>query len=99
MARTESVQSGGIVFGEWKLFPVDDRNWELCALRDHAWRPLGRFYQFNTFDLALRYAADCELKAKAHDAVMSLEDAIGEYHAIVDALKADVLAALDGGAA
>lgn len=98
MARTESVQKGGIVFGKWKLNPMDSRNWELCELRDGTWRPLGRFYQFNTFDLALRYAADRELKDGCHGTVMALEDAIGQYHAIVDVLKADVLAALGGGA-
>lgn len=97
MARTESVQRGGIVFGRWKLNPMDSRNWELCEQRDGKWRPLGRFYQFNTFDLALQYAADCELKAKAHGRQMEIEDALHQYRAIVDALKADVLAALGGG--
>lgn len=97
MARTESVQRGGIVFGRWKLNPMDSRNWELCELRDGKWRPLGRFYQFNTFDLALQYAADCELKAKAHGRQMEIEDALHQYRAIVDVMKADVLAALGGG--
>lgn len=97
MARTESVQRGGIVFGRWKLNPMDSRNWELCELRDGKWRPLGRFYQFNTFDLALQYAADCELKAKAHGRQMEIEDALHQYRAVVDVMKADVLAALGGG--
>lgn len=107
MAKQVSVQEGGITFGDWKLFPVDARNWELC--HRHAtggsgsdagvvkWHRLGRFYQFNTFDLALQYAADCELKAKAHGRQMEIEDALHQYRAIVDALKADVLAALGGG--
>ena len=98
MARTESVQSAGIVFGRWKLNPMDARNWELCELRDGKWRPLGRFYQYNSFDLALRYAADCELKDEVHGRVMELGDALHEYAKIVDALKSDVLAALDGDA-
>lgn len=98
MARTENVQHGGIVFGRWKLNPMDARNWELCELRDGKWRPLGRFYQFNTFDLALQYAADCELKAKAHGRQMEIEDALYQYRAIVDGMKADVLAALGGDA-
>lgn len=99
MARTESVQSAGIVFGRWKLNPMDARNWELCELRDGKWRPLGRFYQYNSFDLALRYAADRELKAEAHGRVMELQDALHEYRSITDALVADVARALEGGAA
>ena len=109
---SENGTSGGITFGDWKLVPVDSRNWELChrhAVSDTPtarragtvgvvkWNRLGRFYQFNTFDLALQYAADCELKAKAHGRQMEIEDALHQYRAVVDALKADVLAALGGG--
>ena len=107
MAKQVSVQEGGIAFGDWKLFPVDARNWELCHRHANTrgdnkgvvqWNRLGRFYQFNTFDLALQYAADCELKAKAHGRQMEIEDALHQYRAIVDALKADVLDALGGDA-
>lgn len=98
MARTESVQSGGIAFGRWKPRPLDDRNWELCERRDGKWRPMGRYYQYNTFPLAIQYAADCALKEKAHGEQMALQDALHEYAKIVDALKSDVLAALDGDA-
>jgi len=90
MARKESVQSGGIVFGDWKLMPVDSRNWELCKLGESCWRPLGRFYQFNTFDLALQYAADCEMKNECHDREMELADAIAAYRTIVAVLRDDV---------
>lgn len=108
MAKQISVQEGGIVFGEWKLFPVDARNWELCHRHANTrgdnvgvvqWNRLGRFYQYGTFPLAIQYAADCELKDKCHGTVMELRDALREFDRIVDALKADVLAALDGGAA
>lgn len=97
---------GGIRFGDWMLVGVDERNWELCHRHvakatgrnkggtEAAWHRLGRFYSFNTVHLAIQYAADCELKAKARDAAMELADALGEYRAIVDALKADVLAAV-----
>lgn len=98
MARTENVQHGGIVFGKWKLFPVDERNWELCERRDRAWRPRGRFYQYGTFPLAIQYAADCALKDKAYGEQMELLDALHEYDRIVDGMKADVLAALGGDA-
>lgn len=99
MARTESVQSGGIAFGRWKLHPLDDRNWELCERRDGKWRPMGRYYQYNTFPLAIQYAADCALKEKAHGEQMSLQDALHEYETITTALVADVARALEGGAA
>ena len=96
---SDNENNDGIVFGDWKLFPVDARNWELCHRHANTrgdnkgvvqWNRLGRFYQFNTFDLALQYAADCELKAKAHGRQMEIEDALHQYRAIVDALKADV---------
>ena len=106
MAKHVSVQEGGIVFGDWKLFPVDPRNWELCHRHETGgtgadagvtkWHRLGRFYQFNTFDLALQYAADEELKGKAYGTAMELKDAIGQYRTIVTMLKADVIAAVRG---
>ena len=109
MAKTRDIQSEGVVFGDWKLIPLDSRNWELCHRHEVPdsertrkagtagvvkWHRLGRFYSFNTFHLAVQYAADVELKAKAHGAVMELEDALHEYGRIVESLKADVIAAL-----
>jgi hypothetical protein len=103
--KTKSVQEGGIVFGDWKLFPVDSRNWELCHRHANTrgeskgtvqWNRLGRFYQFNTFDLALQYAADEELKGKAYGTAMELKDAIAEYRTIIAMLKADVIVAVRG---
>jgi hypothetical protein len=109
--KTKSVQEGGITFGDWKLMPVDSRNWELChrhAVSDTPtarragtvgivqWNRLGRFYQFNTFDLALQYAADEELKGKAYGTAMELKDAIAEYRTIIAMLKADVIVAVRG---
>lgn len=107
-SKTKSVQEGGIAFGDWKLFPVDDRNWELC--HRHAtggsgsgagvvkWHRTGRFYQYGTFPLAIQYAADRALKDGAHGEHMELLDALHEFDRIVDGMKADVLAALGGGA-
>lgn len=99
--KTKSVQDGGIVFGNWKLFPVDSHNWELCHRHENTrgnvgvvqWNRLGRFYQYNTFALAIQYAADCELKDKAYDRQMELMDALHEYRAIVDGMQRDVIAA------
>lgn len=102
---SKSVQEGGITFGDWKLFPVDSRNWELCHRHANTrgeskgtvqWNRLGRFYQFNTFDLALQYAADEELKGKAYGTAMELKDAIAEYRTIIAMLKADVITAVRG---
>ena len=104
----DNCQTNGIVFGDWKLVPVDSRNWELChrhvakATGRHKggtrpqWNRLGRFYQFNTFDLALQYAADEELKGKAYGRQMELQDALYEYRAIVDGMSAAVIAAVRG---
>lgn len=104
----DNCQTNGIVFGDWKLVPVDSRNWELChrhvarATGRHKggtrpqWNRLGRFYQFNTFDLALQYAADEELKDGCHDRAMGLAYAIAEYRAIVDGMSAAVIAAVRG---
>lgn len=85
---------------------MDSRNWELYHLRASTrgfgdgtprWASEGRFYQYGTFPLAIQYAADCSLKDKAYGEQMELLDAIHEFDRIVDALKADVLAALGGG--
>ena len=87
MALKDEQIKGGIRFGDWMLAPLDDR-------KEPQWHRLGRFYSFNTFHLAVQYAADVELKAKAHGRVMELEDALHEYGRIVESLKADVIAAL-----
>ena len=117
----DNCQTNGIVFGDWKLVPVDSRNWELChrhvakATGRHKggtrpqWNRLGRFYQCTTFDAAIQYAADCELKEKAHgrqmeievkdgchDHAMGLSEAIAESRAIVDGMSAAVIAAVRG---
>lgn len=110
---TKSCQNGGIVFGDWKLFPVDERNWELChrhATSDTAtarksgtvgamrWHRCGKFYSYNTFHLAIQYAADCALKDRAHGTQMELQDALHEYHTITERMVADVRAAMGGAA-
>lgn len=111
MAKNRDIQNIGIVFGDWKLIPLDDRNWELChrhmmpdtektrnagTVGTLRWVRLGRYYSYNTFDLAVQYAADVELKAEAHAKVMELWDALETYRDIVADLKADVASALKG---
>lgn len=64
-----------IEFGNWQLRPADSRNWQLWHLHIPAavgrheggteprWMATGRFYQYDTIDNALLYAADQEVKA------------------------------------
>jgi hypothetical protein len=105
----DNCQTNGIVFGDWKLVPVDSRNWELChrhvarATGRHKggtrpqWNRLGRFYQCNTFDAAIQYAADCELKDGTAEAARDIHVALAEYGRIAGALVADMAKALEGG--
>ncbi len=93
MARKETVQNGGIVLpDEWKLYPLDDRNWELCKLmEDGQWKPYGRFYSYNTIDCALLYVADNLMKAKCRDAALTLDAAVAEWKATIRELEQTVL--------
>ena len=110
MAKNRDIQDIGIVFGEWKLIPLDDRNWELChrhatgeTARTRAagttgavkWHRLGRYYSYNTFGNALLYAADCELKDGCDGAAAELYAALDRYEHIVEALMEDMDAAIE----
>lgn len=87
MARVSKVQDGGIILcDEWKLWPMDDRNWELCELRDGVWRPCGRYYSYNTVGEAIAYVVDVELKRKATDTAMDLMAALAEWRAVMDGI-------------
>ena len=105
MTEEEKVQGTGIVFGNWKLIPCGGDNWELAHLHvsdkgknagRKRWYRTGRFYQFNTFHMALRYAAHQEMAEGCTDAAIQLRDAINEYERIViemtDALRTAYLA-------
>ena len=81
-----------IEFGRWRLVPVDKLNWELCHLHvatrgknagTEQWNRLGRYYGYNTIDLALCYAADQEMREKDGDAVRDIDAALREYAAII----------------
>ena len=93
MARKETVQNGGIVLAdEWKLYPLDDRNWELCKLMgDGQWRPYGRYYSHNTIDCALLYVADNLMKDKCREQAMALDAAVAEWKATIRELEQTVL--------
>lgn len=95
MAKAKNVQEGGIMLAEnWKLYPVDERNWELCryaAVNDTPvsrangtagqmrWQPLGRFYSYGTVGEALAYVADELVKEKARQQALTLRTALAEY--------------------
>ncbi len=102
MGKTISIQDGGIILSaRWKLFPLDDRNWELCHLHanpDNArtraagtvgmvkWQRCGKYYQAGTVGAALRYVADCEMKEGRRESAESLSDALDRYERIVQGM-------------
>ena len=60
-----------IEFGDWQLRPMDDRNWELYHRhvtsrgKDRGaakWHACEKYYQYNTIDNAILYAADADMK-------------------------------------
>jgi hypothetical protein len=76
-------------------------NWELChrhATKATAktiangtagkvrWNRLGRYYQANTFGLALLYAADCEAKEGCTETEMQIREWLAEYERIAQSL-------------
>ena len=86
----------------WKLVPVDSRNWELCRLSttqstpvtrrngtvgEVRWHRCGRYYSYNTVAEALLYVADELMKERAHGRHMELQDALREYREIADSLR------------
>lgn len=97
MGKKKDIQNNGIVFGDWKMVPLDSNNWELChrhvtketnASRSNGtagtvrWHRCGRYYQHDTFANALRYVADEELKRGCADEAKSITDALREYERI-----------------
>lgn len=107
----KSCQEGGIVFGNWKLFPLDGMNWELCHRHETAdtesarksgsagtlrWHRLGRYYQASTFEGAILYAADVELKGRCKDVAIQLEDALREHERIVKLMLDEFSSAMEG---
>lgn len=95
MANENKVQSGGIVFGDWKLVPCEGANaesWELChyhaATRGKSkgtvrWNRCGKYYQWDTVGSALLYAADFELRHGSTGEATDIREALAEYRRIV----------------
>ena len=94
MARRDRVQEGGIILAHgWKLWPMDDRNWELCkAAEDGSWKPFGRYYSYNTVEEALLYVIDELWRSGCADEARRLSADLAGYRACV----AEVREALAG---
>lgn len=108
--KTKDIQGGGIVFGDWKLFPVDASNWELChrhatpsnrkskeagTAGEIKWFRCGRFHQYNTLGNALRYAANVELGKGHESAVSEIADAIKQLDQVLADFSGRLADALD----
>lgn len=90
-----------IEFGDWRLIPCDQGNWELA--HRHAakrgknagrvqWNRIGRFYQHNTIANAIEYAIDCDMRDGAD--VTTLEEPLGRYRAMLAEFEESVRASL-----
>jgi len=91
--------SGGIVFGDWKLIPMDANNWELAhrhAVRrgDNEgrvqWNRLGKYYHEHTIQNAVRYAVDYELKQRYRENEATFTQFIRDYEELADSLTEKV---------
>lgn len=96
MAKYEGLKrdNGVIINDRWRLVPCEGKNasnWELYEFRDDKWRSVGRFYQYNTVRLALRYVIEREREDGYHESADKLVELLREYERIVatmtDALK------------
>ena len=102
--KTKGIEDIGIMLADdWKLVPLDSRNWELChrhvgqargrheAGTELRWFRCARFYSYNTIDCALLYVADQLMKDKCRDAALSLDAAVAEWKATIRELEQTVL--------
>ena len=85
MARKDSVQTGGVILAtQWKLWPMDERNWELCRMGDDGkWRPFGRYYSYNTVEEAILYVIDQLWKSGSDEEARQLCVDLAGYRACV----------------
>lgn len=87
-SKTRDIQKSGMLLAdEWKLFPTDSRNWELCELTDKGWMHRGRFYQYNTIDQAMLYVLDVLAKQGATDQMLALASALRQWQDGVERLE------------
>lgn len=97
--RLAATQRSGVTFGDWKLIPLDGDNWELAHRHVSSkgknvgrmqWNRVGRFYQSNTFHLALEYAADQEAKAGCMEAERDIREHLAEYRRILSEMRGEM---------
>ena len=100
MAKHKDIQDIGILLAnEWKLVPLDDRNWELCHLHvaqprggreggtEPRWYRCGRFYQYNTMDEAMLYVIDQLAKDGVRDEMLALASAMERWREGVESVR------------
>lgn len=98
-----------IEFGDWQLRKSDERNWELYhrhetgdtttarkagTVGDVKWHGCHRYYQYNTIHLALRYAADWELRNEYEGVAADVPGWLDEYERITDGYRDAILSQL-----
>lgn len=104
------ISKGGVMLGDrWKLYPIDERNWELCELRQtrptHTaakagtvgtvqWQRCGKFYSYNTVPNAIAYVADVLAKERALGEALTLAETVGELREMYDEMAARVAEAM-----
>ena len=100
---SKNVQDGGILLADdWKLYPLDERNWELCHLCPTKetpatkangtagvvrWQRCGRFYSYNTIDEAMLYVIDQLAKDGARDEMLALASAMEQWREGVESVR------------
>ena len=105
MGKTRDIQNVGVEFGDWKLVPLDNLNWELAhrhvtpdnhmTLKSGTagkvrWHRLGKYYQHDTIGSALLFAADYELKQGCRDEAISLTCAAQGWRDTLEEFRACV---------
>lgn len=97
--KQKSVEHGGMVICDaFKLFPVDDRNWELCELRTQRdgsarWMRCGRFYSYNTVGEAIAYVADILLKRRCVEQAQAAADLMAYHRETMEAMTERLVSA------
>jgi hypothetical protein len=100
---SKNVQDGGILLADdWKLYPLDERNWELCHLCPTKetpatkangtagvvrWQRCGRFYSYNTIDEAMLYVIDALMKDGCKDDALALASAMRQWQQLAESVR------------
>lgn len=91
-------------FGDWKLVPVDARNFELCHRHvtksgknkgQVSWHRLGRYYSMASLNRALLYASSAEMSERDGGTSVDIHMALERWQAILDGFLMDLMTMLD----